>query len=144
MQKISVEHTKIGWAWPFNTAICFMVPCITSPNFRPIAEIIKKLECHPSDLIQTYHGKFRSYMKHVKIGQAWPPFIEICFMVLCITPPNFRLIPEILQELEGQRCPSGRTDRMDRWLQAMTTIPVNADGGRGNIFNRSSKLRWGS
>ena len=27
-------------------------------------------------------------------------------MLLSIIPPNFRLIPEILKELEGQRCPS--------------------------------------
>ena len=35
--------------------------------------------------------------------------IAICSMVLCIIPPNFRLLAEILKELEREHC-SGRTD----------------------------------
>ena len=64
-----------------------------------------------------------SSVEHAKIGRAWPYFIAICSMVLCIIPPHFRLIAEILKELEhkghsewtnGQT--HWQTDRQtDRW-----------------------------
>ena len=101
----SVERIKIGQAWPFWIVICFMLLCIIPPNVRPIAEILTELErkCHPSDLVQAYHGKFhgKSSMDSAKIGRVWPLKIAICFMLLCIISPNFRLIPEILKDLEG-------------------------------------------
>ena len=53
-----------------------------------------------SDLVQAYHGKFQSSMKRAKLVHVWPFSIVICFMVLCITPPNFRPIAEILKESE--------------------------------------------
>ena len=100
----SVEHTKIGQAWPFYTSICFMVLCIIPPNFRLITEIFQEWErkrC-PSDLVHAYHGKFQSSVECTNIGWANPFSIASCFMVLCITPPNFRSIGEILKELEQQ------------------------------------------
>ena len=94
----SVERAKIGQAWPFYIAICFMLLCTIPPNFRQIAEILQELEryCRPSDLAQAYHGKFQSSTKRAKIGQAWPLWLAICFMLLCTIAPNFRLITEIL------------------------------------------------
>ena len=29
------ENASIGWAWPFQIVICFMVHCIVPPNYRP-------------------------------------------------------------------------------------------------------------
>ena len=42
--KNSVEHAKIGRSWPWKIAVCPMVPCIISSNFKRIAEILKELE----------------------------------------------------------------------------------------------------
>ena len=41
--------------------------------------------------------KFQSAVERAKNGWAWPFYIAICFMLLCIIPPNFRLIPAILR-----------------------------------------------
>ena len=45
------------------------------------------------------HSFFFCHVKCAKIGQTWPFSIAIYFMVLCIIPPNFRLIAEILNSL---------------------------------------------
>ena len=53
-------------------------------------------------------------------------------MVLCIIPPNVRLIAEILKELGWERR-SERTDgRMDIRAQGPTTIPVGPMAAKGN------------
>ena len=51
----------------------------------------------PSDLVQSYYGKFQSCVERAKIVRAWLFSIAICFMVLCINPPNLRSIVEILR-----------------------------------------------
>ena len=48
-----------------------MVLCIVPPKFRPIAEILKALEWYrrPSNLVQTYHGKFYSSTERAKLAE---------------------------------------------------------------------------
>ena len=67
---------------------------------RPRSDLVKK----------AYHGKFQSSVEHAKIGRAWPYFIAICPMVLCIISPHFRRIADILKALE-HTVHSGWTDR---------------------------------
>ena len=57
----SVERAKIGQAWPFYTATCFMILCIMSQNFRPIAEFLKVLKQQrlSSDLVLAFAGNFK-------------------------------------------------------------------------------------
>ena len=55
---------------------------------------------------KNFHGKFKSSVEHAENSRAYPFLWAICSMVLCIILPNFRVIPEILKELEWQRCPS--------------------------------------
>ena len=97
----TMEHAKIGQAWPFSVATCFMVLCTIPQNFRPIAEILKELTVMSSlGLGPSLFWKIQSSMESAKIGRAWPFLIETCFMLLCIIPPNYRPIAEILKELE--------------------------------------------
>ena len=68
--------------------------------------------------------KFQSSMESTKIGWAWLFYKAACFMVLCITQPNLRLISEIHKELEQWWCSWGLTDRRidnllcHQWLQS--------------------------
>ena len=77
----------------------------------------------------------RNLMEHAKIGRIWPFYIETCFMVLCITPVNFRSVPEILKELRVVML-LFRTDRQTAWqMSSLThgtiTIPIHPNGGQG-------------
>ena len=47
-------------------------------------------------------------MECAKISQAWPLYITICSLVLCIISPYFRLIAEVLKELELDLLPGLR------------------------------------
>ena len=58
----------------------------------------------------TFHRNFQSSVEHTKISRLLPFYIVICFIVLCITPPNFRPLVEIFKELEA-----AMSFRMDRW-----------------------------
>ena len=49
-------------------------------------------------------SKFRGMHKNTPRKAIF--FIVICFITLCIVPPNFRPIAEILKELERQSPPS--------------------------------------
>ena len=77
-----------------------MLLCILSLNFMPIADILKEIELQsrPSDLAQAYHGKFPQNAQ--KLTEHGHYVIAICFKLLCIIPPNFRLISEIFKDLE--------------------------------------------
>ena len=90
----SMKRPKSSRAWLFDIAICFMVLCIIPPNFRLIAKILKKLkqQCRPSHLVPSLFWKFQSSVECGKISQACPFLLAICFLVLCIIPPNFRQI----------------------------------------------------
>ena len=48
-------------------------------------------------------------------------------MVLCIIPPHFKLIAEILKELERERR-LGRTDGRTQWPTIIPVGPMAADG----------------
>ena len=50
ISKVRGTHTKIGQAWAFYIAICFMVLYIIPHNLRPISKIPEELEwlCHHS------------------------------------------------------------------------------------------------
>ena len=89
---------------------------------------------------KTYHGK--SSVEHTKNGRARPFWIVICSMILCITPPNFSLVPEIFKELERERC-SGQTDRRrdernDR--QQYPSTPMAAEGNKNTTTKFISPL----
>ena len=65
----SLEHAKIGQAWPFWIVISSMVLCTISPNFRLIAEILKqpKRLCR---LGRTYR-RTDERMDRSVLGAAW-------------------------------------------------------------------------
>ena len=69
--KSSVEHAKIGRAWPFYVAMCFMVLCKIPQTFRPIAAILKEfiLKDGPLDLVQTYTGNFKGPWNVQKLAE---------------------------------------------------------------------------
>ena len=50
-------NSNIGWAWPFQIVIRFMVHYITLPNFRPWCDylIFPHMGHHQLDLVQDYH-----------------------------------------------------------------------------------------
>ena len=90
--------------WPnmaILVAICFKVLCIILRNFRPITEILKRPRTVTLSLgpVSSLFWKFQSAVERAKIDWAWLFQKTICFMLLCIIPPNFRLIAEILKEL---------------------------------------------
>ena len=59
--------------------------------------------------------KFLSSVERVNFCWAGPFYIAICFIILCIIPPNCRPIAEILKEAEREHG-SGRTDgQTDGW-----------------------------
>ena len=67
-------------------------------------------------------------------------------MVLCIIPPNFRIIAEVIKDLERNRL-SGRTDghrqtegRTDVRAHGTTTIPVSVDGEQGKKMHEGQVL----
>ena len=66
------ENANIGWMWPFQIMMHFMVHCNMPPNFRPQCDFLTfpNMSHHPSDFVQIYHGKFQSSVKCAKIGQA--------------------------------------------------------------------------
>ena len=83
--------------------IRFMVNCIVPPNFRPpcdffnpplnfrpIAEILRML-C--SDVVPgpgpCLFFKFQSSVERANIDWAWPFYLKICFIILCIIPTKF-------------------------------------------------------
>ena len=76
--------------------------------------------------------KFQSSVEQAKIGWAWPYFIAICSIVLCIIPQNFRLIAEIIKELEWERHSGWIDGQMDRRTDDITNDNTcRADGSRG-------------
>ena len=118
---------------------CFMlyVLRITPPNLSPIPEICPTFHptppAHTSPEISIFcSDKFQSSVESAKISRAWPFYIAIPFIVLCIIPPNLRPIPKILKGLERQRLCLVQTDRRtDGLAHETTTIPVGAYGGQG-------------
>ena len=87
--QLGSDNANISWVWPFHTVIRFMVNCIMPPHLGPSCDFLDFIF-----LTQAYNGKFQSYTERRKIGQAWPFYIAICFMVQRIIPPNIRPIAE--------------------------------------------------
>ena len=88
---------------------------------------------------KNYRGKFQSSVEHAKIGRAWSFLITICSMVLYIIPPNFRLIAEILKELERDGQTDGQTGgRPD----AMTDDNTRRRRWRPRVKIKSDLINW--
>ena len=65
-----------------------MLLCIIPPNFRPVAEILKESGTSSLRPGPSISWKISNCHGTRKNGQAWPLWIAICFMLLCIIPPN--------------------------------------------------------
>ena len=90
-----IEYFKVPWTAQklakhghFKVAICFKVLCIILRNFRPITEILKRVRAVTLSLgpVSSQFWKFQSAVERAKIDWAWPFYIAICFMLLCIIP----------------------------------------------------------
>ena len=119
-----IEYFKVPWTaqknghvWPFLVAISFKVLCIILRNFRPITEILKRLRAVTLSLgpVFSIFWKFHSAVERAQIDWAWSFYIAIRFMLLCIIPPNFRLIAEIFKEFGTDKRMDAMTDVNTRW-----------------------------
>ena len=79
-----------------------MVLCIIPLNFRPIPKSFQELTVETSSPGPgaSVFWKFQSSVEQAKIGRSWPFWTAMCFMILCINPPDFRPTAEIIKELE--------------------------------------------
>ena len=82
-----MESFKVHWnAWKLTKHGHFKQQCTSwycASSYDISGQYLKyfKQYCHPSDLVQAYHGNFTVPWNDKKIGRTWPYHLVICFTV---------------------------------------------------------------